>query len=230
MNYIALIPAREGSKRIKNKNFKEFLGKPLIYWTIDFALRSKVFKNIFVTTDSKNYSEFIKRKYKKKINIIIRPKKISKDKSNSMGFILHFLKKKKNILNKEDFIVLLQPTTPFREKSTLIKLIKVIKKFSLNSLICIHKISDIKNKFKKTDKISFKKILNLKLFSNSKYKVSGNFYFNKVVSLKKFKKINNLDTFFYIYNKKHEIIDIDTHTQWKEALNILSKINNKYKN
>ena len=65
MNYIALIPAREGSKRIKNKNFKEFLGKPLIYWTIDFALRSKVFKNIFVTTDSKNYSEFIKRKYKK---------------------------------------------------------------------------------------------------------------------------------------------------------------------
>ena len=84
-----------------------------------------------------------------------------------MGFIFTFLKKKKYSKQRRlhSFIT---TNNSFREKSTLIKLIKVIKKFSLNSLICIHKISDIKNKFKKQIKFLFKKILNLKLFSKFK--------------------------------------------------------------
>lgn len=230
MKFIALIPAREGSKRIKNKNFKTFLGKPLIYWTIDFALNSKVFENIFITTDSKIYSGLIKKKYKKKINVIIRPKNISRDKSSSFSFINHFIKNKKRILNKEDCIVLLQPTTPYRKKSTLINLINIFRKFSLNSLICIHKTLKKNTVSKNLNKISYKKIINFNLCHNINYSISGNYYFNKVYPLKKYRKINNLDTFFYIYNKKEEILDIDTTKQWQSASKILSKINSKYKN
>ena len=52
MGVLAIIPARKSSKRLKNKNFKNFNGKPLIYWTIQKALKSKYIDKILVTTDS----------------------------------------------------------------------------------------------------------------------------------------------------------------------------------
>ena len=59
---IAIIPARSGSKRIKDKNIYNFKGKPLIAWTIEAALESKIFDKVFVSTDSEQYAE-IARKY-----------------------------------------------------------------------------------------------------------------------------------------------------------------------
>ena len=49
---ICLIPARSGSKRIKNKNIKNFFGKPIISYAIKTAINSKLFDKIFVSTDS----------------------------------------------------------------------------------------------------------------------------------------------------------------------------------
>ena len=48
-----IIPARSGSKRIKNKNLKNFFGKPLIYYSIKLALKNKLFKDVIVSTNSK---------------------------------------------------------------------------------------------------------------------------------------------------------------------------------
>ena len=53
MTNIAIIPARKGSKRIKNKNIVLLNGKPMIYWTILAARKSKIFKKIYVDTDCK---------------------------------------------------------------------------------------------------------------------------------------------------------------------------------
>ena len=50
---IAIIPARKKSHRIKNKNIKNFNGKPILYWSILAAKKSKLFKDIYVSTDSK---------------------------------------------------------------------------------------------------------------------------------------------------------------------------------
>ena len=47
----ALIPARSGSTRIKNKNMREFAGDPLVYWTMKAARESGIFKNIVVSTN-----------------------------------------------------------------------------------------------------------------------------------------------------------------------------------
>ena len=52
---LAIIPARGGSKRIKNKNLKNFFGKPLIYYSILAAKKSKIFSEIHVSTDSKKF-------------------------------------------------------------------------------------------------------------------------------------------------------------------------------
>ena len=54
---IAIIPARAGSKRIKNKNIKIFKGKPMVAWTIIAAKKSKIFNHILVSTDSKKFQK-----------------------------------------------------------------------------------------------------------------------------------------------------------------------------
>ena len=57
---IAIIPARAGSKRIKNKNIKSFFGKPLIFYSIKLALKSKLFDKVIVSTDSKKIAKIAK--------------------------------------------------------------------------------------------------------------------------------------------------------------------------
>ena len=61
MKFVAIIPARKGSKGIKNKNFKKFNNKPLIYWTLRAAKKSKFIDKIIVSTDSKKIQFYAKK-------------------------------------------------------------------------------------------------------------------------------------------------------------------------
>lgn len=88
---IAIIPARSGSKRIKNKNIRSFKKKPLIYYSIKAAQKSKLFKDIFVSTDCKKIAK-IAQKYGAKVPFL-RPKKLSDDFTSTQSVIRHFLKK-----------------------------------------------------------------------------------------------------------------------------------------
>ena len=89
MNILAIIPARGGSKEIKNKNIINFCGKPLIYWTINTALKSKL-DEVIVSTDSRKIKK-ICEKYGAKVPFI-RPLRISKDNSKSIDVVKHALK------------------------------------------------------------------------------------------------------------------------------------------
>ena len=81
---IAIIPARGGSKRIKNKNVKFFFNKPVIYWSIKAAKQSKLFDKIIVSTDSKKIANICK-KYNVEVPFL-RPKILSNDKyANQLG-------------------------------------------------------------------------------------------------------------------------------------------------
>ena len=57
---LLIIPARVGSKRIKNKNFKKFNGKPIIFYSIESALKSNIFCEIHVSTDNKKINTILK--------------------------------------------------------------------------------------------------------------------------------------------------------------------------
>ena len=76
---IALIPARKGSERIKNKNIYNLNNKPLIAYTIRSAIKSKIFDRIIVSTDSLKYAK-ISKKYGAEVPFL-RPKKFSKSNS-----------------------------------------------------------------------------------------------------------------------------------------------------
>ena len=87
---IAIIPARGGSKRIKGKNIKFFLGKPIISYAIKCAKESKIFDKIIVSSDNK---EIIKVANKFGAETpFVRPKNISKDTTSTIKVIKHAIK------------------------------------------------------------------------------------------------------------------------------------------
>lgn len=110
MYIIALIPARSGSKSLPHKNIKLYKDKPLIAHSIEQALQSKFINDVFVSTDSEQYS-IISKKYGAKVPFL-RPIEISGDNSTDFEFINHFLE---NIDKKPDIIVQLRPTFPNRK-------------------------------------------------------------------------------------------------------------------
>jgi len=137
MSVLAIIPARSGSKEIKNKNLIILKGKKLIQYTIEESMKSKIIDRIFVSSDSKKILKFSK---KFKISTILRPKRISLDNSKTIDCVKHllkYLKKKENYLPK--FVIVLQPTSPLRNHfhidNALIKLMQHKKADSLVSCI-----------------------------------------------------------------------------------------------
>lgn len=114
---VALIPTRSGSRRIPNKNIKEFCGKPLIAWTIEKAIRSQCFDRVCVSSDSTEYLD-IAMKYGN-VSCIQRPKSLSADDSPDQVWIDHALSE----IGDTEFAIL-RPTNPFRS----IKLIETAMK------------------------------------------------------------------------------------------------------
>ena len=117
---IALIPARSGSVRIRNKNIINLNGKPLIYYTIKLAKQSKLFDDIFVVTDSKKYRE-ICEKFGATVPSL-RPKNTSGKYSPDISWVKWILKKTKYVNLDTDVFFILRPTSPFRKVKTLKKL------------------------------------------------------------------------------------------------------------
>tara|TARA_A100001011_G_scaffold396730_1_gene495378 strand:- start:3749 stop:4435 length:687 start_codon:yes stop_codon:yes gene_type:complete len=139
----ALIPARSGSKRIKNKNILKLNNKNLIQITIEQALKTKEINKIFVSTDSRKYQ---------KISIdagaeapYLRNKKISKDLSTDLECFKDFLYQlKKRSIPIPDIIVHLRPTYPYRENNLISKCIKkfLMLKGKADSLRTIFKLRE----------------------------------------------------------------------------------------
>ena len=131
---ICFIPARSGSTRIKNKNIRLIKKRPLIYWSVYTALKSKKFDKIIFSSDSvKYYNVLIKYLRKDKINFkkLIFDKRTnihSRTKSKIFDYLKYDLIKKFN-LKKNDLLVQMLPTCPLRSINSILKAIN----FSINN-------------------------------------------------------------------------------------------------
>ena len=113
LKILAVIPARKGSKGIPGKNMTKILGKPLIYFTIKNAKKSKYITSIIVSTDCEKIAK-ISKKMGAEVPFL-RPNKLATDKSQTFPVIKHAIKQIEKIKNfKFDYIILLQPTCPLR--------------------------------------------------------------------------------------------------------------------
>ncbi len=108
MNRIAIIPARSGSKGLKDKNIIDVCGKPLLAYSIEAGLKSNLFDKVILSTDSEKYAQIGKSFG---AEIMMRGEKLSDDKASTFMVIEDIL----NRLEKTfDYFVLLQPTSPMR--------------------------------------------------------------------------------------------------------------------
>ena len=123
---LIIIPARSGSKGLKEKNYKKLKGKPLISYTLDFAIRNFKKENIYVSTNCEKIIQILKQY---DLNIPEkRPEYLSTDESPIYETILHTI----NLLEKQNRffkkIIMLQPTSPLRKDSDLKKLMNLYNK------------------------------------------------------------------------------------------------------
>ena len=122
---IVIVPARIGSKRIKEKNIKKFFGKPIIYWTLRNLKNSKIFDKIYISTDSKKIINIVKKFGFK--DFILRNKTLSNDYASTQSVIIDAIKKI-SLKNNLDNIFCVYPCNPFLQKKDLKRAINIISK------------------------------------------------------------------------------------------------------
>lgn len=114
MSTIAIIPARGGSKRVPGKNRRDFLGLPLIAWSIRFASAIRRFDRIVVSTDSEEIAQIARAEG---VDVPeLRPPDLSTDTATSVSVALHVLGREAHAGRQYDTLALLQPTSPVRLK------------------------------------------------------------------------------------------------------------------
>ena len=165
--FIAIIPARGGSKGLPGKNIKELCGKPLIAWSIESALECKYIDEVMVSTDYEDIAK-IAKEYGANVPFL-RPKNLASDTATSFDAVANVIEYYKNTLKKEyDYIILLEPTSPLREDDDIDKMIMKIveneKNFdSITSIGEVHEHPSIMKKILNKDFLeNYSKDLELK--------------------------------------------------------------------
>lgn len=113
---ICLIPARSGSKGIKNKNIRKLGKKPLLAWTIQIAMQTNELDGVYVTTDGSEIAK-VARDYN--ADVIRRPSNLATDESPIAKTVRHAISHLTNKNINMDNIVLLEPTCPFRSQKDI---------------------------------------------------------------------------------------------------------------
>ena len=112
MRNIAIIPARSGSKGVKDKNIKELCGKPLMAYTIEATIKSKIFDCIHVSTDSEEYAR-IAKEYGADVPFL-RDEEYATDTASTWDAVKNVLSKYSEFGKGFDMVTILQPTSPLR--------------------------------------------------------------------------------------------------------------------
>jgi len=143
---IAIVPARQGSKGLAKKNIIDFLGKPLLVWSIEAALQSKYVDRIIVSTDSTEIAG-VGEKFGADIPFI-RPSYLSEDNSTSVDVICHAIEFMSEELGENfDFVILLEPTSPLRTSEDVdLALEKLIGSPDARSLVSVGESESQHNK------------------------------------------------------------------------------------
>ncbi len=139
-NKLALIPARGGSKGIPNKNLRMVGAKSLLDRAIESAVKSKIFSEICVSTDS---SEIASHVNDHGLTVpFFRPPEISGDTSLGIEVIKHAISFYQNLGVEFDTVTLLQPTSPFRTFNDVVEANKIFDNSSCESLISVLDITN----------------------------------------------------------------------------------------
>jgi CMP-N,N'-diacetyllegionaminic acid synthase len=138
MRILGLIPARAGSKGIPNKNRKELAGKPLLLYTVEAALNSKLLDRIIFSSEDETLRNMAENAG---VEVpFVRPAYLAQDNSGSLEVVQHALKELSEQGDTYEAVCLLQVTTPFRTASDIDAAITAFKEAQTDSLISVQKV------------------------------------------------------------------------------------------
>lgn len=211
--FLAIIPARGGSKGIPKKNIYKINGKPLIYYSIHEALKSNFLDRVIVSTDSEEIAQ-VSKFYGAEVPFI-RPLELATDTSKTIDVLLHAIEQCRNENDNYDYLVLLQPTQPLRKSFHIDKAIKKIVDCHQKSLVSVSKVKEHPILMRTISKEGFlENILNIDSTVRRQdfpdfYKVNGAIYINKIDDSFTSKTSLNDNNFPFIMDEKYDL-DIDT--------------------
>lgn len=215
--FLAIIPARGGSKRLPRKNVLDLCGKPLIAWSIEAGLKNNYIDKVVVTSDDDEILDISK---KCGAEIIRRPDELASDTATTFDAIKHTI----DNLEKYDYIVLLQPTSPLRDEKHIDEAIELLKEKNADAIIgvCVMDHSPLwSNTLDESLSMSNflkEEVLNKRSQDLDKYyRINGAIYICKTERLLDEKSFFIKDKIFaYIMDKKNSI-DIDEEIDFEIA-------------
>lgn len=143
--FIAMIPARLGSKRIPKKNIRYMGDKPLIQYPIDLAKQTNRFESIWVNTESEELGNIVQ-----KLGVLFhrRPAELANDKATNREFTYEFMQK-----HECDYVIMINPTSPMLREETLIKFLDYVEENDFDTVLSV--IAEKEETFFKGEPLNF---------------------------------------------------------------------------
>ena len=216
---VAIIPARGGSKRIPRKNIKDFFGKPLLAYSIETAIKSKLFDKIIVSTDDEEIAN-IAKEYGAEVPFI-RPAELSDDFIGTAPIIKHALEFLKSSGLSFDYSCTIYATAPLLQEKYLIEGYEKLKNSdAVNTFSCTSMPFPIQRTFKINEEQRCEMFWPENFSKRSQdleeaYQDAGQFYWRNL-------KISTKSLIFGkdsipIVLPRHLVQDIDTLEDWERA-------------
>jgi len=213
--FLAIIPARGGSKRLPRKNVLDLAGKPLIAWSIEAGLKSKYIDKVVVTSDD---DEILNIAIKLDVDTIKRPAELASDTSTTFDTIKHTI----DNIKIYDYIILLQPTSPLRTEKHINEAIELLESKNAAAIISVCEAehsplwsntllenNDMSNFLR--EEIKNKRSQDLPTY----YRINGAIYICKTSRLLKEKTFFIKDKIYSYLMKREVSIDIDELIDFK---------------
>lgn len=227
MKILGLIPARGGSKGVPDKNIKLLGGKPLLAYTAEIALNSKMLSKVVLSSDSDKIIAVAKQ-----IGLEVpfkRPSNLAEDQSPTLPVLLHALSYYESIGETFDAVCLLQVTSPFRTVEFLDEAITTFIKNKTDSLISVLEVPHEYNPhwvFEESKNGNLKistgdnKIISRRQELPIAYHRDGSIYITKTSVLQNQNSMYG-DSISYIKSSKKMYVNIDTMQDWERAEQIV---------
>ena len=226
MTVVGLIPARGGSKTIPHKNIKPLAGKPLIAWTIEAAKSCRALSRLIVSTDDLQIAE-VALQWGAEVPFL-RPAELAGDQSSSLDVVLHLIQ----WLEEHDpvvpeYILLLQPTSPFRTTEDIAAAIDLAKTGLVDAVVSVCETDAhpflckrVREDGRLTDYMTTDLDYLRRQDLPPAYQLNGAIYINRCRSLRQERTFLPKDTLPYIMPAERSL-DLDTLWDWRLAELIL---------
>lgn len=228
MKILGLIPAREGSKGIPEKNLKPLKGIPVINYSINIGLQSKLIDTVLVSTDSEKIAQ-LSREAGASVPFI-RPSHLASDKSPTIDTVIHALKYLEDRSENYDAVCILQPTVPFRILEEVDQSILKFIESGADSLVSVREVPHKYNPHwcfeedSNADHLKIatgeRQIIPRRQSLPKAYYRDGSIYLTLTDTILKGKSLYG-NKITYFENTQSPDINIDTQTDWLQAENYI---------